>query len=207
MTRRLATKNIILIIAGVLVVTGAASTGALYAYWDQAVPLAGMAIDYVRFLSRASRNPGNRMAASKDAEPLAASGAPAPGPMPAAPPVADQTPGAATGNWPSYNKTLTSERYSPAQPDQYEECRQAEGLCTYDIDQYAGFESGLIMVDGALIGTTQFDIFSLEPGDLRRELANARGLPPATLLARQPRRRLHGRHAVSRHPGRARAGL
>jgi hypothetical protein len=49
MTRKLATKNnILLIIAGVLVVTGAASTGTLYAYWDQAVPLAGMAVNYIR---------------------------------------------------------------------------------------------------------------------------------------------------------------
>ncbi|MGA9208697.1 MAG: hypothetical protein WB347_12900, partial [Terriglobales bacterium] len=77
MTHRLATKNILLIIAGVLVVTGAASTGALYAYWDQAVPLAGMAINYVRYLSAPAGTLATEMAASKDAEPLAASGAPA----------------------------------------------------------------------------------------------------------------------------------
>ena len=32
------------------------------------------------------------------------------------------------GDWPSYNRTLTSDRYSPLSADQYEECRQAEGL-------------------------------------------------------------------------------
>jgi alcohol dehydrogenase (cytochrome c) len=37
-------------------------------------------------------------------------------------------------------------------------------LCTYDVDQFAAFESGLIMVGNALIGTTQFDIFPLNPG-------------------------------------------
>ena len=36
-------------------------------------------------------------------------------------------------------------------------------LCTYDTKQYTNFESGLIMVKGALIGTTVFDIFSIDP--------------------------------------------
>jgi alcohol dehydrogenase (cytochrome c) len=36
-------------------------------------------------------------------------------------------------------------------------------LCTYDTKEYTNFESGLIMVNGALIGTTEFDIFSIDP--------------------------------------------
>jgi alcohol dehydrogenase (cytochrome c) len=36
-------------------------------------------------------------------------------------------------------------------------------LCTYDTHRYAAFETGLIMVEGALIGTTEFDIFSIDP--------------------------------------------
>jgi alcohol dehydrogenase (cytochrome c) len=43
-------------------------------------------------------------------------------PTPAAPP----SPAAA--DWPSYNKTLTSERFSDLSPDQYGERRQAQGL-------------------------------------------------------------------------------
>jgi len=101
MARRLATKNILLIVAGVLVVTGAVAAGALYVYWDRAVPLAGMAINYVRYLSAPAGTLVTEKATSKDAEPPAASDPPAPGPVPAAPLVADQSPGAATGNWPS----------------------------------------------------------------------------------------------------------
>jgi hypothetical protein len=41
-------KNKILPVAGVLLVTGAIAGGLLYAYWDKAVPLAGMAVNYVR---------------------------------------------------------------------------------------------------------------------------------------------------------------
>ncbi len=36
-------------------------------------------------------------------------------------------------------------------------------LCTYDSRDYGSFETGLIMVEGALIGTTEFDIFSIDP--------------------------------------------
>ena len=44
----MATKNKLLIAVGVVVVIGLGAAGALYAYWDKAVPLAGLAINYVR---------------------------------------------------------------------------------------------------------------------------------------------------------------
>src|SRR6185369_13384666 len=36
-------------------------------------------------------------------------------------------------------------------------------LCKYDVGSFSAFESGLIMVNNALIGTTEFDVFSLNP--------------------------------------------
>jgi len=42
------TKSKVLIAAGVLVATGAVAAGAVYADWVQVVPIAGMAINYVR---------------------------------------------------------------------------------------------------------------------------------------------------------------
>jgi alcohol dehydrogenase (cytochrome c) len=36
-------------------------------------------------------------------------------------------------------------------------------LCTYDTGRFTSFETGLIMVQGSLIGTTEFDIFSVNP--------------------------------------------
>jgi alcohol dehydrogenase (cytochrome c) len=180
MTHRLATKNILLIIVGVLVVTGAAATGTLYAYWDQAVPLAGMAINYVRYLSAPAGTLATEMAASKDAEPLAASGAPAPGPMPAAPPVADQTPGAATGNWPSYNKTLTSNRFSQLNQINKDNVGKMKVLCTYDTGQYAGFTSGLLEVNDALIAVTEYDIFSIDPTNCHQNWRTHEDYWPAT---------------------------
>jgi alcohol dehydrogenase (cytochrome c) len=69
----------------------------------------------------------------------------------------------AAGNWPSYNRTFTSERFSQLSEINTKNVGKLKVLCTYDVGQLAAFESGLIMVNDALIGTTQFDIFSLNP--------------------------------------------
>ena len=73
------------------------------------------------------------------------------------------SPSATDGDWPSYNRTLKSERYSQLSQINTKNVGKLKVLCTYDVDQFDAFESGLIMVDNALIGTTQFDIFSLDP--------------------------------------------
>jgi alcohol dehydrogenase (cytochrome c) len=80
------------------------------------------------------------------------------------PPAEAPMPNATTGDWPSYNKTLTSERYSQLSQINTKNVSKLKVLCTYDTNQYSSFESGLIMVNDALIGTTEFDIFSLDPG-------------------------------------------
>ena len=72
-------------------------------------------------------------------------------------------PGAAAGDWPSYNKTLTSERFSDLGQINTKNVGKLKVLCTYDTKQFTAFETGLIMVEGALIGTTEFDIFSIDP--------------------------------------------
>jgi len=78
-------------------------------------------------------------------------------PAPAAPP----SPAAA--DWPSYNKTLTSERFSDLSQINTKNAGKLKVLCSYNTWRLTSFESGLIMVEGALIGTTEFDIFSINP--------------------------------------------
>jgi alcohol dehydrogenase (cytochrome c) len=166
-------KNKLLIIAGALVVIGVAATGALYAYWDQAVPLAGMAINYVRSWSAPSGTTTTELAAaSKDA------GAPAPSPSSSAP-----LPDATAGDWPSYNKTLTSERYSQLSEINTKNVGNLKVLCTYDTGQYTSFETGPIMVNNALIGTTEHDIFSLDPTNCHENWRTHEDYKPASLLA------------------------
>lgn len=166
-------KSKLLIIAGALVVAGAAAAGTLYYYWDQAVPLGGMAVNYFRSLTAPSGTTTTELAAaSSDAGPVA------PSPSPAVPP-----PNATAGDWPSYNKTLTSERYSQLGQINTKNVSKLKILCTYDTKQYTSFETGPIMVDGALIGTTEHDIFSLDPANCHVNWRTHEDYKPASLLA------------------------
>ena len=53
-------------------------------------------------------------------------------------------------------------------------------LCTYDTGQYTGFNSGLLEVEGALIFTTAFDIFSINPNDCSQNWRIHEDYQPAT---------------------------
>ncbi|MGH6849668.1 MAG: PQQ-binding-like beta-propeller repeat protein, partial [Methylocella sp.] len=164
-------KNKLLIIAGALVAMGAAATGILYAYWDQAVPAVGMAINYFRSWSAPSGATMTELApASRDAGTVALSA-----------PAAAQLPNATAGDWPSYNKTLTSERYSRLSQINTKNVSKLKVLCIYDTKQYTGFEAGLIMMNDALIGTTEHDIFSLDPANCHENWRTREDYKPATL--------------------------
>ena len=93
------------------------------------------------------------------------------------------SPSDTAGDWPSYNRTLTSERYSQLSEINTKNVGKLKVLCTYDVDQFAAFESGLIMVDNALIGTTQFDIFSLDPATCAENWRTHEDYPPSLLPA------------------------
>jgi alcohol dehydrogenase (cytochrome c) len=81
----------------------------------------------------------------------------------AAAPAPTAPPSPAATDWPSYNKTLTSERFSDLSQINTKNVAKLKVLCTYDTWRLTAFETGLIMVEGALIGTTEFDIFSIDP--------------------------------------------
>lgn len=82
----------------------------------------------------------------------------------AAPTLADgATPQRPTTEWPSYNRTLTSERFSTlAQVDR----RNAASLrvaCTFDTGEVTAFQSGLVQVGRLLLATTEHDTIALDP--------------------------------------------
>ena len=56
-------------------------------------------------------------------------------------------------------------------------------LCTYDTGQFSSFEFGLIMVNGALIGTTMSDIFSLDPVSCAENWRTREDVPLSILSA------------------------
>jgi alcohol dehydrogenase (cytochrome c) len=166
-------KHKLLIIAGALGVTGAAVAGALYlAYPVQISTLGGMTRNY---LISWKAPPGT---ATTELNAAYKAGA-------AAPPSAAEasSPNTTAGDWPSYNRTLTSERYSQLSQINTKNVGKLKVLCTYDVDQFAAFESGLIMVENALIGTTQFDIFSLNPGTCAENWRTHEDYPPSLLPA------------------------
>src|SRR6516165_974968 len=78
-------------------------------------------------------------------------------------PAPSAAPSPAAADWPSYNKTLTSERFSDLSQINTNTVGKLKVLCRYDTWRLTAMESGLIMVQGALIGTTEFDIFSIDP--------------------------------------------
>jgi alcohol dehydrogenase (cytochrome c) len=158
-------KKKLFIIVGALVVIGAAIGGGLYyAYPVQMSTIAGLTRNY--FISL-SAPPG-----TTTTELNAAYKAPSP---PAEAPSASAT----SGEWPSYNRTLTSDRYSQLNEINRKNVDRLKVLCTYDVDQFSAFESGLIMVNGALIGTTVFDIFSLNPATCAENWRTHEVYPPA----------------------------
>jgi alcohol dehydrogenase (cytochrome c) len=141
----------ILIIIAVLAVAGAAIGGGLYLAFPVQMSTIG-GLTHVYFLTL------NPPAGTLSTESNAAYQAPAAAAAPASP-----DPGSSGTDWPSYNRTVGSQRYSTLSEINKQNVGKLKVLCTYDTHSIAAFESGLIMADNALIGTTEFDIFSLNP--------------------------------------------
>lgn len=150
---------------GVTAVVGAAVAGAIYANWNAFVPIAAMGINYVRYLNAPKGELTVETAQDFDAANTAAAARSVP---------------PDDGLWPSYNKTLTSDRFSSLNEINRENAGQLKILCTYDTGQYTGFNSGLLMVDGALLFATEYDTFSIDPITCRENWRKHESYAPAT---------------------------
>src|SRR6516225_141321 len=87
---------------GAIVVAGIAIASLSYAYYDQTVRIASMAINYARYWSAPAGTLETEVAQTPPAVQPSASVGSAP----------QAAPGGTEGDWPSYNKTLTSNRFS-----------------------------------------------------------------------------------------------
>ena len=110
-----------------------------------------------------------------------------------------ESPAATSGTGRATTERSTSERYLARSARSTRRMSTSSRFYAPTTPAIHSFETGLIMVDGALIGTTEFDIFSHRPRHLHRELAHARGLS-GLASAGQSRRRLPRRYAVSGRP-------
>lgn len=154
------TKKKLFITVGALFVAGLVIAGILYVTFPvQMTTYGGMGLNYLKTLSTPA---GTVSTEANPAFQVAEAAAPAA-------PAADATwPNSAAGDWPSYNRTPSSQRYSPLNQITTKNVGQLKVLCAYDLHEFTSFESSLIMVDGALIGTSEYDIFSLNPATAPR---------------------------------------
>src|SRR5271166_2052885 len=90
-------------VLGGIVVAGAIAAAAIYEYWDQAVPIAAMGINFVRYMGAPAATISTEVAA----------GSKQPTPIPHNSPALANGANQGQDDWPSYNRTLTSNRFSP----------------------------------------------------------------------------------------------
>jgi alcohol dehydrogenase (cytochrome c) len=156
-------------IAGGVIVVGAVAAAVIYTNWDEAVDIVSMGVNYVRYMGAPAGTISTEVAAGSKPPTIRQN----------ASVVANGTnPG--QDDWPSYNKTLTSNRFSPLNQITAANAKDLKVLCTYDTGQYTGFNTGLLEVEGALIFTTEYDIFSINPNDCKENWRIHEDYQPAT---------------------------
>jgi alcohol dehydrogenase (cytochrome c) len=65
-------------------------------------------------------------------------------------------------DWPSYNRTLTSERFAPQAEITAANVGRLTVICSYDTQDQLSFQTGPLVIDGTLYGTTDTDTFALD---------------------------------------------
>ena len=100
---------------------------------------------------------------------------------------------AANSDWPGYNRTLTSERFSPLSAVNVTNAGQLKVVCSYDTGQLVSFQTGLIQVDGALFATTEHDTMSLDPNTCKENWRVHEEFPPGYMKVNRGLAWLDGR--------------
>ena len=167
-------------IGGGVLLCGVATGAYVVTHMNQSLPTLALAINYMRYLGA----PAGTI--TTEINPATAA--------PAAPVPAAAIPAVREDDWPSYNKTLTSNRFSPLAQINTGNVGKLKILCTYDTGIHTAFSTGLIEVKGALIGTTGYDIFSIDPATCRQNWrTHETYVPAAPMLANRGAAFMDGR--------------
>jgi alcohol dehydrogenase (cytochrome c) len=75
---------------------------------------------------------------------------------------------AGNADWPSYNRTLTSDRYATLEAIDNKTVAGLKVLCAYDTGEQISFQTGLVQVDGSLFATTERDTISIDPNTCKQ---------------------------------------
>ncbi len=166
-------KKKLFIIIGALVVIGAEAGGALYyAYPVQMSTIGGLTRNYV--LSLGAPAGTTTTETNPDYKRAGAAGVP---------PAATTSTSTAPGRLAKLQPNRQLGTFLAARPDQRDECQKAESAVHLRRRRIDGFESGPIMVNDAVIGTTEFDIFSLDPATCAQNWRIHEELPASLLSA------------------------
>ena len=65
-------------------------------------------------------------------------------------------------DWPSYNRTLTSERYAPFDQINRTNVSRLKPVCTYDLNVETSFQTGPIVIGRTLYATTDKEILAID---------------------------------------------
>jgi len=168
-------RNWLLITVGVVVLGGAVVGGVIYTHFIQTELLGGRVLNTFKSMNQPAGTAVTELNPAFAATPV--------GPVSGASPASAAPPSAADSDWPSYNKTLTSERFSTLNQINTKNVADLKVLCTYDTKEFSSFASGLIVVNGALIGTSQYNIFSLDPANCHLNWRTHVDSPPTLLSA------------------------
>ena len=152
-------------VGGSILAIGAVALGLVYTHFDEVVPVVAMGVNYFRYLDAPK---GTIVVENADT-----------GALPRVPKPTELH-GGGDADWPSYNKTLTSERFSALDQITAANVSNLKVLCTFDTGQYTGFNTGLLEVQGSLVFTTEYDIFSINPNDCRQNWRVHEDYTPAT---------------------------
>jgi hypothetical protein len=69
---------------------------------------------------------------------------------------------ASPSDWPNYNRTVMSERFSPLSAINTTNADKLKVVCSFDTGETTAFQSGLVQINGAIFATTEHDTFALD---------------------------------------------
>src|SRR5207253_1402052 len=77
-------------------------------------------------------------------------------------PVAPRAAETVAQDWPSYNRTLTSERYAPLDQINTTNVSRLKPLCVFDLDVDVSFQTGPIVIGRTLYATADKEILAID---------------------------------------------
>lgn len=147
-------------LGGGLAVVAVAATG-VFLNLDTFIDIGAMGVSWVRYLSAPAGTLETEVAA--DAPPLPSLPAPE-----------------TARDWASYNKTLTSNRFSSLDEINTSTAPHIKVLCTFDTGVHTGFTTGLVEVGSRLLFASEYDTFAIDADDCHLVWRMHESYAPAT---------------------------